>query len=160
MKRTAGSLLIPGAVLLALAAGSYWYWLDGSGRSTPGQLEPSKTRVVAQGQGLYQEHCASCHGASLEGQADWKQRKADGRLPAPPHDASGHTWHHPAELLLRITKLGPAALVGGDYESDMPSYEGVLSDQEILAILSFIKSTWPEKVRQRHDQISAKAAAQ
>lgn len=126
----------------------------------PGQLAPSNGRVVAQGQALYQEHCASCHGAGLEGQANWKQRKADGRLPAPPHDASGHTWHHPPQLLLRITKLGPAALAGGDYQSDMPSYEGVLSDQEILAILSFIKSTWPEEVRQRHDQISAKAAAQ
>jgi mono/diheme cytochrome c family protein len=68
-------------------------------------------------------------------------------MPAPPHDASGHTWHHSDEELLTITKKGLAAVVPG-YESDMPAFEGSLSDDEIRAILAFIKSTWPKTERE------------
>ena len=65
-------------------------------------------------------------------------------MPAPPHDASGHTWHHPDDQLFRITKEGVSAIVPG-YASDMPAFEGVLSDEEIRAVLAFIGSTWPER---------------
>ena len=99
------------------------------------------------GEGLYQENCASCHGANLEGQPDWRSRLPNGRAPAPPHDASGHTWHHPDSVLFDIVKRGPAAIVGNGYESDMPGYEGVLTDEEITTIIDYIKSTWPERER-------------
>ena len=109
--------------------------------------------VAAQGEGagtgevLYRGNCASCHGADLEGQPDWRSRLPSGRLPAPPHDGSGHTWHHPDRALFDIVKRGPAAIVGNGYESDMPGFEGVLTDEEITAILDYIKSTWPERMR-------------
>lgn len=106
------------------------------------------------GRRLYAEHCASCHGANLEGQPDWKTRLPSGRLPAPPHDASGHTWHHSDDVLFRITRDGPAAIVGGGYESDMPGFREVLSDQDIRAVIEFIKSTWPERERQYQAEIS------
>ena len=99
------------------------------------------------GERLYQENCASCHGANLEGQPDWRTRLPNGRVPAPPHDASGHTWHHPDRVLFDIVKRGPAAIVGTGYESDMPGYEGVLTDDEITSIIDYIKSTWPDKER-------------
>ena len=99
------------------------------------------------GERLYQENCASCHGADLEGQPDWRSRLPSGRLPAPPHDASGHTWHHPDRVLIDITKRGPAAIVGNGYESDMPGFEGVLTDKEIADIIDYIKGTWPERMR-------------
>ena len=102
---------------------------------------------VLMGERLYQENCASCHGANLEGQSDWRTRLPNGRLPAPPHDASGHTWHHPDRVLLDIVKRGPAAIVGNGYESDMPGYEDVLTDDEITAIIDYIKSTWPNRIR-------------
>ncbi len=110
---------------------------------------------VALGKAVYSAHCASCHGENLEGEPNWRVREADGRLPAPPHDASGHTWHHTDDVLFQLTKYGPAALVGGDYESNMPAYEGTLSNNEILASLAFIKSTWPEDIRSRHDAMNA-----
>lgn len=103
--------------------------------------------MLARGRALYQTHCASCHGVDLEGQPDWQTPLPSGRLPAPPHDATGHTWHHPDSMLLRITRDGPAAVVGGGYESDMPGFGGNLSDEEISATIEFIKSTWPERER-------------
>jgi mono/diheme cytochrome c family protein len=102
---------------------------------------------LVMGETLYKESCANCHGADLEGQPNWRTRLSNDRLPAPPLDASGHTWHHPDSVLIDITKHGPTAIVGNGYESDMPGFEGVLTDQEIVAIIDYIKSTWPERMR-------------
>lgn len=99
---------------------------------------------VAEGEPLYAKNCARCHGANLEGQPDWMKRGANGRLPAPPHDDSGHTWHHSDKQLFTIVKFGLQALAPG-YESDMPAYENLLTDGEIDEILAYIKSTWPER---------------
>lgn len=106
------------------------------------------------GEALYRTHCASCHGADLEGQPDWQTPLASGRLPAPPHDATGHTWHHPDGVLLRIIREGPAEVVGGGYESDMPGFGEVLSDREIGAIIEFLKSTWPERERRYQSEMT------
>jgi mono/diheme cytochrome c family protein len=141
-----------GAVVLAGAAALNFGW----GTSAPAQtvLTPSDPDVVALGQSIYSENCASCHGANLEGQSNWRSPGPDGRLPAPPHDATGHTWHHDGDTLFRLTKYGTGALIGDpDYASNMPIYEGVLTDDEIIAVLSYIKSKWPQDVRERHDQM-------
>jgi mono/diheme cytochrome c family protein len=109
---------------------------------------------LAQGEKLYAQQCASCHGANLEGQPDWRKRLPNGRFPAPPHDASGHTWHHPDEVLFGITKHGlvpPYAPAG--YESDMPAFGGKLSDQEIRAVLAYIESRWPPEVLKRRAEM-------
>lgn len=149
------------ALALLLAAGVAW-WLQRSSApaSASYTLRPGDTALVSQGRKVYMAHCASCHGLQLQGQPNWRERGADGRLPAPPHDASGHTWHHPDELLFRITKLGVVkAAQLQDYQSNMPGYEGVLSDQEILAALSWIKAQWPADIRAKHDQLNAAAGA-
>lgn len=142
----------------ALLAGGIWLWLglqsaDGAIRLTPGDAQ-----TVAQGKTIYGEHCAQCHGANLEGQPNWRERLPSGRMPAPPHDRTGHTWHHPDAQLFDLTKRGPAAIVGGGYESDMPGYADVLSDGEIIAVLSYIKSTWSASIQARHDEINRRAA--
>ncbi|MGF1593239.1 MAG: c-type cytochrome [Kiloniellaceae bacterium] len=139
------------AAAAAGVAAAYLPAAWGPGGSAAG-LDAEDPAKVALGARVYAEHCASCHGADLEGEADWRQRRPDGRLPAPPHDASGHTWHHPGDQLFALTKHGPAALVGGGYQSDMPGYEGILTDDEIWAVLSYIKSRWPAEIRARHDR--------
>ena len=118
------------------------------------KLRPDAAPLVAEGKRDYATHCASCHGANLEGQPNWKERGADGKMPAPPHDASGHTWHHPGGMLFAITKFGPERISG--QSSGMPGYAGVLTDERIIGVLSYIKSTWPTDIRERHDQITAK----
>jgi mono/diheme cytochrome c family protein len=98
------------------------------------------------GRELYLENCAKCHGANLEGQPDWMERLPSGRLPAPPHDETGHTWHHSDNQLFMLIKDGFAAIAPG-YETDMPTYAGVLTDTEITTIVDYIKGTWPERAR-------------
>nr|WP_235824005.1 cytochrome c [Falsiruegeria mediterranea] len=103
------------------------------------------------GQTLYVENCASCHGASLEGQENWQSPGEDGRLPAPPHDETGHTWHHGDQVLFEYTKLGGRALMaaqGMEFDSGMPGFGDQLSDQEIWNILGYIKSTWPDRIQE------------
>jgi len=144
--------------LLALIAvgGMLVWWQHVQKVQAPVSLKPSDPDVVALGGSIYAEHCASCHGAALEGQPHWQQRMENGRLPAPPHDETGHTWHHPDQVLFELTKRGPAAIVGANYESDMPGFESTLSDQEIIAVLSYIKSRWPLKLQERHDLRNAR----
>lgn len=115
------------------------------------------TSVTRQGQQLYAENCASCHGANLEGQANWKSRDKDGYLPAPPHDETGHTWHHPMSVLIATTALGTEELIGNGYKSHMPGFQSTLSEAEIVAVLAYIKSSWPQKVIDIHNQINAEA---
>lgn len=98
------------------------------------------------GRSLYEVNCASCHGAQLEGQPDWMSRLPNGRLPAPPHDETGHTWHHSDAQLFRIVKEGLAAIAPG-YETDMPAFADRMTDAEIRAVIDYIKSTWPDRAR-------------
>lgn len=114
--------------------------LAGCGESGP---DPAQ---VALGQKLYAQHCAACHGAKLEGQPDWRRRLPNGRMPAPPHDESGHTWHHPDAVLFGITKDGLVPpYAPRDYQSDMPAFGGTLSDEEIRAVLAYIKGHWKSR---------------
>ena len=120
------------------------------------RADAENAETIALGRTIYETQCAACHGAQLEGQPDWQMPLLSGRLPAPPHDATGHTWHHPDDILFRIVKEGTAAIVGGGYESDMPGFADVLSDAEIRAVLAYIKSTWPERERSYQAETSAR----
>ena len=114
---------------------------------------------VTEGAALYAENCASCHGAELEGEVNWRERKPDGSFRAPPHDASGHTWHHPDRQLFAITKHGTELVSGGAVQSDMTGFGIVLSDDQILSVLAFIKAQWPEEIIARHNEMNRQAEA-
>ena len=129
-----------------------------TGASAPGQLLAyDDAAVIAFGQTVYAENCAACHGADLEGEPDWRTPDADGFLPAPPHDPTGHTWHHPDAQLMQIVTLGTAAVVGQGYQSRMPGFGDVLSAAEIAATLAYIKSTWPRHIIETHNEINARS---
>jgi mono/diheme cytochrome c family protein len=141
---TAGTaLLVAGSFSLLIASGE------------PTKPDPTSPSLVARGTVVYADHCASCHGANLEGQPDWRKRLANGRLRAPPHDATGHTWHHSDRQLFEMTKNGTAAMMPG-YETDMPAYKDSLSDADIWAVLSFIESTWVPDIRARQASVTAR----
>jgi mono/diheme cytochrome c family protein len=114
--------------------------------------DASDPQLVALGRDVYARNCASCHGANLEGQPNWRQPLADGSMPAPPHGASGHTWHHNDESLFATTKFGGAATSPVAAPNTMPAFGGTLSDGEIWAALAYIKSTWPPELQERQRQ--------
>ncbi len=154
--RAKGKLYALATLLIAIVAVAA-YSLYVQRPATAGILMPDDERTVQRGEQVYRIHCAACHGADLEGQPNWRKRGPDGKLPAPPHDDTGHTWHHHDAQLFELTKFGPAAMVGGSYGSNMPGYADVLSDADIVAVLSFIKSTWAPEIRRQHDLINQRA---
>ena len=147
-------LILSAGLMCLIAAGA---WLMTQAVAQTNDLSASVD--LAQGEQYYQDYCASCHGANLEGQPDWRSPGPDGVLPAPPHDETGHTWHHPDSVLFDYTKLGGKAALaaqGVDFESGMPGFGDQLTDDQIWNILAYIKSTWPD--RQRELQAGRSAA--
>ncbi len=120
------------------------------------ETDYNDVKLVSRGAALYEDFCASCHGKNLEGQDNWRQRNKDGTLPAPPHDETGHTWHHADKLLFDYIKKGGQALAPKEFKSGMPGFSDDLRDGDIWAILSFIKSRWPENVRDRQATLNTK----
>jgi mono/diheme cytochrome c family protein len=143
------------AIAIAVLSVAGVYGAIGQGGASALSLPYDDATEVARGEALYEAHCASCHGADLAGAPDWRSRDADGYLPAPPHDATGHTWHHPDAVLFEITKYGTEAVVGGGYQSRMMGFGDILTDAEILATLGYIKSTWPRRIVEMHDEMNA-----
>lgn len=140
------TLLIASAVVLGAVSAGLWLMGDAE---APTMSMPDTVDIV-RGQALYAENCAACHGANLEGQPDWRSPGPDGILPAPPHDETGHTWHHADAMLFEYTKLGGEAALaqqGLEFASGMPGFGDQLSDAEIWNIIAYIKSTWPERQR-------------
>ena len=142
-------VVILGACVLAMIV--FVIGVTGRGFDQKAELaDPSR------GAGLYAENCASCHGEDLEGQADWRSPGEDGVLPAPPHDRTGHTWHHGDGMLFDYTKLGGAETLKRTgvtgVNSGMPGFGDSLSDQDIWDILAFIKASWPERERELQQQ--------
>ena len=120
-------------------------------------LKPNDNVITSFGKEIYIDKCASCHGENLEGQTNWRERNDAGYLPAPPHDKTGHTWHHPDAYLFQITKYGLEDFIGKKYPNNMPAYKKILSDDEIIASLSYIKSMWPKSIQNKHDQINSRS---
>lgn len=156
MKSKLNIILIIVGMLFLLGAGAGIYSFFDLRNAALSYIDPTDQRLIKQGEVIYQTNCASCHGANLEGQPNWRTKNANGRMPAPPHDKSGHTWHHPDAILFSITKFGitPGKTAPKGYESDMPAFSQILGDQEITAVLAYIKSTWPEKVQQVQKEVT------
>ncbi len=126
-----------------------WFWSE-TGLKSARASEDSAPDISA-GEQIYADFCASCHGANLEGQDNWRSPGADGKLSAPPHDKTGHTWHHGDGLLFDYTKLGGEALMaqrGITFDSGMPAFGDQLSDDEIYDVIAYIKSRWPERMQE------------
>ena len=121
-------------LLLAIPAGADERWFN--------------DEFVARGEKLFQQHCAACHGRNAEGTRDWKKTDADGNYPPPPLDGTAHAWHHSIPQLARSIKRG-----GAEFGGVMPGFAGQLDDQEVLAVIAYFQSKWPDDLYRRwHDR--------
>jgi mono/diheme cytochrome c family protein len=145
-----------GWAVLAVAAAAALVMALYYGQRGPG-ADPDDAAQVALGAQVYAAQCASCHGADLQGQADWRRRLPSGKFPAPPHDATGHTWHHPDKFLFQVTKFGTLSVAPPGYETDMIAFADQLSDEELWAVLAYIKSAWPPAIRRRQADTDRRA---
>ena len=148
--RRAGLLALAVLVVVVTAVWALSEWqasgrtpvvLNGTAVPPVPALNPAR---VAKGAAVYGQYCASCHGANLEGVPDWRTSLDDGSFPPPPHDSSGHTWHHADAVLVDIIAIGgkPAR------NSRMPGFAGQITPEETQAILDFIKSRWGKHERE------------
>jgi len=144
-----------GAVAILIAAAAAWSAWEGA--TATSKADPDNPAQVALGARVYAEGCASCHGKNLEGEPNWRVRKPNGRNPAPPHDYRGHTWRHADDELFGMVKQGFAAYAPPGYQTDMMGFADKLSDEEIWAVIAFIKSKWPPEFREYQANITAGA---
>jgi mono/diheme cytochrome c family protein len=163
MKSRIWSIGITSSLVACVALVGFWYLRRGEAK-TPSVVERQDRDAAWQAQvklgaELYARHCPSCHGASLEGQPNWKKHLPDGSLPAPPLDETAHAWHHPDAILFETLKLGGKAVAPPDFPSKMPAFSGILSDDEIRAVLAFIKSRWPPEIRRLQAEINEHGSA-
>ena len=113
---------------------------DPAPTAIPQVEKPAKsTDINATGANLYVAHCQSCHG----------DRDGNGTTTgAPAHDHGGHTWHHPDAQLKDWIMNGKLGF------GQMPAFQDKLSESEVDAILSYIKTWWEEWQRESQEDIS------
>lgn len=118
-------------ILVACSGGS-------SGADSPFPIEVTSQRVAV-GEQVYAVNCTACHGQIGEPPT----------LPgAPSHAEDGHTWHHADRHLFQwILDRPPLAQL-------MPAFRGTLSDEEVSAVLAYIKSKWPADILTRQTEMS------
>lgn len=107
---------------------------------------------IAQGQQIYAQFCASCHGANGEGQFPDAPLVPDatGRFGAPPHTGAGHTWHHGDELLIRYVQEGGMGSPSSFYP--MPAFGDSLTEDDILLVIAYLKTLWNDEQRAYQQQ--------
>jgi mono/diheme cytochrome c family protein len=112
---------------------------------TPSQIE------LSQGSELFAQNCSSCHGVEGVGQNPESPNGGmldEGGYLAPALNGTGHAWHHPNSVLFKTIKHGSIAS-----DSSMRAFSNRLSDKEIVMIIHYFKSLWPDPIREKHSNL-------
>ena len=112
---------------------------------------PVPTSDAAQiklGRQVYQATCAVCHGANAEGAPNWVTPDATGNFPPPPHDDTGHTWHHSDRVLYEMIQNGMSDPLRPNSPVRMPTFGNRLSNVEIRAVIAYFKGLWSPEHRE------------
>jgi mono/diheme cytochrome c family protein len=140
-------MMRPLLMMLALAALALTACTPDAGAITVQGVALTEDDLL-QGHILYTAWCAGCHGAKGEGQfpgAPLEPSPITNRIGAPPHDTTGHSWHHSDDLLVRYVIEGgftdPAAFY------PMPGFGWRLSVADARQIVGYIKTLWTDEQR-------------
>lgn len=132
--------LAVGVMLVALSSSAI---AQAGGKSRP--LDPGQ---VSSGRAIYEQHCASCHGANAEGAPNWQERDAHGELPAPPHNTEGHTWRHSDADLYEMVSKGWRDPFNKTKHLTMPAFGTEMPPEQIHAVIGYLKTLWTADQRQ------------
>lgn len=105
----------------------------------PSALDPARVKTGSQ---VYEQYCASCHGAKAQGASNWQKRDEHGELPAPPHNAEGHTWRHSDAQLYEMISKGLRDPFNKTKRLTMPAFGEILSSEQIVAVVTYLKTLW------------------
>lgn len=111
-------------------------------------------RQVDQGRDVYRNNCGACHGERAQGALNWEQPGDLGFYPPPPLDGSGHSAHHPLKDMVQTVRMGGTPLGG-----IMPAFSDVLRDPDILSVLAYLQSLWPDQAYGSWEEINSGAAS-
>ena len=130
-----------GLVFLAvLLAAALVFSACGGGHTRP---ETAATKAYIKGGAtLYEANCVKCHGGRTGGKLK--------DMP-PRHNANGHTWHHADQQLKDMTLNG---ITFSLEEQRMPAFKGKLSEEDVRAILAYIKTWWTEDQRDEQRKVT------
>jgi mono/diheme cytochrome c family protein len=102
--------------------------------ATPGAVQVADTRTLDHGATVYERHCLPCHGKQGEGVPNAYPRLAGNRAV---------TMDSPANLVHVVLEGGfPPATPGNPRPFGMPPLATTLNDDDIAAVLSFIRASW------------------
>ncbi|MHB8494740.1 MAG: c-type cytochrome [Casimicrobiaceae bacterium] len=108
---------------------------------------PPVSAQVEAGRAIYRHSCASCHGDRGQGARGWQKPDAQGELPAPPHDRTGHTWKHSDAMLYRLVQDGWRDPFNKTRRLTMPAFKGQLTRDETVAVIAYLKTLWTRRER-------------
>jgi mono/diheme cytochrome c family protein len=112
-------------------------------------VEALDEALVASGRDVYAAHCAECHGANLEGHPNWQTPLEDGSHHPLPLNNNAHAYQHSDTALLYTIKEGRNA----GKLSAMPAFGSQLSEDDIRAVVEFLKSNWGTNERIQQQQL-------
>lgn len=138
-----------GGLYLFLAGSAISYFvLTGKLTNQNSILDPVR---IAEGKILYEQNCAACHGINLKGEPNWEVKGPDGIFPAPPQNEDGHTWQHTDRQIFGYIVEGGGYFNPPAFQSNMPGFKDKLTSAQIWALITYVKSRWPEEIRKKQN---------
>ncbi len=95
---------------------------------------PVEYDPVARGARVFRNNCASCHQADGSGVSGVYPPLVDSEW-------VGGTPERSISILLSGL-VGPIEVKGNSYSGNMPAFSGILSDKDIAAVLSYVRTEW------------------
>lgn len=132
-----------------------WARQHSSGESQIQILDtPFNDTQLAEGQTIYLQYCSACHGVEGQGQFPDAPFEPDstGRIGAPPHNETGHSWHHSDVVLIRYVTEGGFSDPARFYV--MPPFGTILTEEQILVVIAHIKTLWTDEQRGMQRQLT------
>ena len=100
----------------------------------PANFDPVRRSHYARGERIYADHCADCHGEQGEGVRGMYPALADNRAV---------TLDTPTNVVSAVLRGGfPPTTAGNPRPFGMPPYATLLSDEDIAAVVSYIRNAW------------------
>jgi cbb3-type cytochrome c oxidase subunit III len=112
-------------------------WTNKAAVITPDQVAVARNPVASSGGQIFAAKCAACHQSAGQGTSAY-----------PPLNGNPHVGtSDPKEMIATIVngRSGTLAVNGTTYNGKMPAWKGQLSNADIAAVATYVRSAWTNK---------------